>query len=711
MLDHITAAVVDVLDFGAAAINVITGDTVTVASVVGPAEAQSLLGKTSPLAFWVDMLEAAEPWGELRFFSHERDQTIVDRIANWTPDRSSATGPDAWHPDDSLFAPLLSPQGEMVGVLSVDQPGSGRRPSVEQQTMLELFAMQAALAITDALARREAESKQRRNDDRWRSIFDNSPIATILGRPDGAVADANDAFLSLLGRDREWLSGLNEADFTHPEDAESDATRHAELLAGTRTRYEVEKRFLHADGHIVWVRLHIGAVEEPDDQGTDRPGMIVLQVVDVTQRKFVEQELAHRATHDPLTNLPNRAVLEDALSGWLAASRPTGVLFCDLDRFKIVNDSLGHDAGDELLVAVALRLRDALPSEVMLGRVGGDEFVALAPGQSEPEALRALGELMMSALRRPVQVRGHDHTLGLSVGITVGSFGHQHPDEILREADQALLRAKRRGRARVELYDPCLDHPATVDDLELERALRDALASGDGLIPYFQPIISLVDGRTVGYESLIRWQHPTLGLLDPADFLPLAEETGLIVPLGWLMLERSCVAFREVAESGASRWVAVNVSGSQLGRGQLARAVEQALAAGDLRPRELHLEITETALVDASPAAIGEVREVAAMGVQIALDDFGTGYSSLSLLRDLPVGTVKIDRSFVSPIAHDRSAIAIVRSVIGLCRELGITTIAEGVESESQLTTVRALGCDQAQGFFIGNPHPGLGGV
>jgi len=310
-------------------------------------------------------------------------------------------------------------------------------------------------------------------------------------------------------------------------------------------------------------------------------------------------------------------------------------------------------------------------------------------------------------MQQPIPLRGYQHTVSVSVGVTVFGSRHAHADEVLRDAEQAVLRAKRHGRARVEVYDPTQDKPATVDDLELEHDLRSALADGDGLLPYFQPIVSLETDSPVGYEALIRWAHPQRGLLAPDDFLPLAEQTGLIARLGWWMLDVSCRAAADRQLTGGwSRWVAVNASGSQLGRGQLAPAIRAALDAGRLPPQRLHLEITETALVEASPAAIKEVREVADLGVRIALDDFGTGFSSLSLLRDLPVSTVKIDRSFVKPLSSDRSARAIVRSVIGLCQELGIATVGEGVETEEQVTSLRALGCTLAQGYLLGRPAP-----
>jgi EAL domain-containing protein (putative c-di-GMP-specific phosphodiesterase class I) len=333
--------------------------------------------------------------------------------------------------------------------------------------------------------------------------------------------------------------------------------------------------------------------------------------------------------------------------------------------------------------------------------------VVLVPGEDDTEELLVLAEELMSALTAPLAVRGHLHTVSVSIGVTIGRSSHSHPDVVLREADLALLRAKRSGRTRIEVYDPAQDKAATLHDLELEQALRSALADNHGLIPYFQPIVSLADNIPVGYEALIRWRHDEDGMLAPQDFLPMAEQAGLIVPLGWWMLSVSCLAAQDVRLTGGwSRWISVNASASQLGRGQLLTEIRRALDASALPPHRLHLEITESALVNASPAVVKEVRELADLGVQVALDDFGTGYSSLSLLRDLPVATVKIDRSFVTPIATDRATRAIVRSVIALCQELAITTIAEGIETQEQLTSLRALGCNLGQGYLLGRPSP-----
>ncbi|HEX8095103.1 putative bifunctional diguanylate cyclase/phosphodiesterase [Jatrophihabitans sp.] len=703
-LNRIAEATVEFLDFGAAAINVVDADNLVVRAVAGPPDIRQLLGRSSPVRYWQDLLDAAEPWGSLRFFGHDQDRRVIGRIATWTSSRTAVgTQPGSWHPEDSLFAPLFAADGALLGVLSVDQPASGQLPDLEQRTMLELFANQAAVAIAESRARDRAEARRWEAEHRWQVTFERSPIGAAILSESGELLQVNESLVQMLGYPREVLLQRRLSQLTHPDDVDPGTAAFGELLDGSQESYESQKRLLHADGHVVFGLLHVGVIRN----SAGGIQSIVAQINDITQRTRAEDRLAHRAMHDPLTELPNRTLLEELLAGYLDAGRPAGVLYCDLDRFKIVNDSLGHEAGDELLLVLSHRLRDALPAGVTLGRVGGDEFVALAPDEDDPYRLHQLAQRLTSALEQPLVIRGHLHTASLSIGITVSGTGHDHPDEVLREADLALLRAKRRGRARIEMYDPTQDKAGTLHELELEHSLRSALADNRGLVPYFQPIVDLLDNAAVGYEALVRWEHAEQGLLDPDDFLPMAEQTGLIVPLGWWMLATCCLAAGDRRlTGGGARWVAVNASGSQLGRGQLVPEIRRGLAAGGLAPDQLHLEITESALVEASPAAIKEVREVADLGVRIALDDFGTGYSSLSLLRDLPVSTVKIDRSFVAPIASDRSARAIVRSVIALCQELEITTVAEGIETQEQLTSVRTLGCDHGQGYLLGRPLP-----
>ncbi|MGI8761377.1 MAG: putative bifunctional diguanylate cyclase/phosphodiesterase [Jatrophihabitantaceae bacterium] len=702
-LDVIADAVVGVLGFEAAAINVATGDgDLRIEAVVGPPGVEALLGNRRPVDHWLELLSSAEPWGGLRFFSHERDQSLVDKFATWTPPGVAQPDPEAWHPEDSLLAPLWD-DGRLIGVLSVDQPRSGRRPDAGQCTVLEVFAMQAAKAIREAQERQLADARRREVEHRWELVFACSPIGVALLDTSGGFTQVNDALVRLLGYPRDQLLGMTLADISHPEDRTDNLELFHEFVAGKRDRNALERRYLRADGALLCGMLHLGAIRDADGAVQT----VVVQVSDLTERKRAEERLAYRLTHVALTGLCNRAELTRLLSGYLASGQQVGVLFCDVDRFKTINDSLGRQAGDQVLLAVAGRLAAALDDRCVLGDLDGDEFVVLAPGNGDTCALRRLGEQLIAAAASPLQAGDVLLSVGMSVGVTISSPLHRHADEMLREAEQATARAKQHGRGRVEFYDARHDHSFTVEDLTMEQALRHAADTGEGLRLYLQPIVNVDDESVVGAEALIRWQHPQRGLLEPGDFMNTAMLGGLIDPLGWRVLE---LALQEIPQWGsgfpAPRWLAVNVAAEQLGRGLLGPAVRNALDRNGIAARRLHLEITESALVDASPQAIREVREVAALGVSIALDDFGTGYSSLSLLRDLPISVVKIDRSFIAPIAEDRRTAALVRSVVVMCNALAISTVAEGVETREQLALVSALGCDHAQGYLFGRPAP-----
>lgn len=701
-LDLILDGIVRVVGFDAAAVNVTTphGD-LRVEAVAGPPGVERLLDTVRPMSFWTEVLEAAESWGELRFFSHERDQSLVDRFTTWSAERTVGPEPDAWHPDDSLLAPMWGGDGSLIGVISVDEPRSGRRPDREQCTILELFASQAAKAIMDAQDRQAGDAGRRQAESRWRLAFEHSPTGMALVSPGRGVIEVNDALVAMLGKPRSELLATNWADFTHPEDVDHDNALFDELLAGTRNSYQLEKRFFRGDGNVLWASLHVGSVSAEDDGGGERT--IVSQIVDITERRNAADRLAYQRTHDLLTDLPNRVGLAEEITRLFMLGRPVGVLFCDVDRFKTVNNGLGRDAGDELLVAIAARLVKALPSDCVVARVSGDEFAVLVPDESRPGHLLELGEAIHVALQTPVTVEDMSLRIGMTIGSAVSTPLHRTGDDVMREAEQSLSAAKQRVRGSVELYDPSTVQLPTRADLQLEQDLRVEVEYGNRLTAFLQPIVNLQSGTMVGAESLVRWRHPTRGLLLPDAVVPIAEESGLIVPLGQRMLElgvqAACGPWMRTRG-----WVAVNVSGGQLGRGLLPDAVRHALESRDLPPDRLHLEITETALAHASAQAIREVHEVAEMGVSIALDDFGTGYSSLSLLRDFPISVVKIDRSFIAPIAEDRRAAALVRSLVVMCDSLGIGTVAEGVETYDQRAVVSALGCDHAQGYLFGRP-------
>jgi len=540
------------------------------------------------------------------------------------------------------------------------------------------------------------------SERQWRVAFEHSPIGGALLDAVGGILVANEALPPMLGWPLHQLTRLNVTDIVDCEGGLPWQSWWEGLFSATASTHTTERRLRTVDGQEVWARITGALVTSRSS-----PDRVMMQFEDITSRREAELELANRALHDGLTGAPNRFLTRQ----WLASAledRPggrVGVLYCDLDRFKVVNDSLGHAAGDSLLTQVTDRLRIPLRPEDLLGRVGGDEFVIIVEGVRTPAQLAEIALRMTEALDEPFDLGGHQHAVTLSLGGSIGS----HPDsadEVLMRADMALLRAKRSGRARYVPFDPSVDRVTTRADLQLEDDLRMSLGAGE-LRAFYQPIVELSALELVGHEALVRWEHRTHGLLPPDRFLELAESSGLIRSLGGWMLMQAC---QDAADDAAGLvpqgWVAVNVSPSQLARAGFAADVTRALTSTGLSPERLHLEVTETALITASDTLSAELRELSDLGVRIALDDFGTGYSSLSLLRQFPVHLVKIDRSFVEPVLSDPSARAIVKAVLSMCRDLGLPTVAEGIENTAQLDLLRALGCSHGQGFLFGRPIP-----
>jgi diguanylate cyclase (GGDEF)-like protein/PAS domain S-box-containing protein len=540
------------------------------------------------------------------------------------------------------------------------------------------------------------------SEQRWRLVFEHSPIGAALVNVAGEIALANASLGSMLEHRPEALAMMSIADLTHVDDRSRDAAQMQSLLSGERECYTVEKRFVAASGRILWGELTAAAVHDPRGAVHE----IVVQIQDITQRRDAELELANRALHDPLTGLANRFLVQQWLGGALQEhlGRDVGVLYCDLDRFKLVNDSLGHNAGDDVIVEAAARLRAAVRPEDLVGRVGGDEFVVVCERLVDDDDLTALATRLAASVDEPMVVDGHLHTVTISIGAATGRSPDTAEDVLMR-ADMALLRAKRLGRARVEQFDPSVDRIATREDLELEDKLRASVDTGQ-LRAFYQPILTLADRQIVGHEALLRWSHAERGLLMPSAFIDIAETSGLIRSLGWWMLDRACrdAAVGLGGPEFSHQWVAVNASPVQLTRTDVFQIVMSALERSGLPPHQLHIEITETALIQASRALLSDLNALRDLGVGIVLDDFGTGFSSLSLLRDFPVSMVKIDRSFVAPLLEDPGALAIVRAVLGMCRDLDVPVVAEGVETEGQAERLAELGCSHVQGYLFGRP-------
>ncbi|MGE5775853.1 MAG: putative bifunctional diguanylate cyclase/phosphodiesterase, partial [Chloroflexota bacterium] len=431
---------------------------------------------------------------------------------------------------------------------------------------------------------------------------------------------------------------------------------------------------------------------------------------DITERKRAEEQLIYNALHDPLTNLPNRTLFMDRLQHAMERARrhkdhKFAVLYLDLDHFKVVNDSLGHTIGDLLLVESSQRLQECLREEDTVARLGGDEFVILLEYIQNPTDVTRIANRIQTSLASPFDLENHKVFVSVSMGMVLNATGYEQLEDILRDADIAMYRAKGQGRGRYEMFDTAmLAHAMT--RLELETDLRKALERKEFIVHY-QPIVDLETRRTVGFEALVRWQHPIRGLVMPSEFIPTAEETGLIVPIGHWVLVEACRQIREwqvLFSAEPPLTISVNLSVRQCSQTDLVQKVAEALQNTGLAANNLKLELTESMIVEDAASTSTMLSELRALGVQVQIDDFGTGYSSLGYLQRLPIDTLKIDRTFVSRIGNNGSGSEIVQTILALAHDLGMKVVAEGIETDEQLSKLKSMECEYGQGYLFTKP-------
>ena len=543
------------------------------------------------------------------------------------------------------------------------------------------------------------------SEERFRSLVQNASDVTAILNGCGRVLYVSPAVDRVWGRQPQAVEGSTLIDLVHPEDRAGAQVHFSEVLRQPGLTLSTELRLEHGDG--MWRDFEVVAtnlLHQPAVAG------VVATYRDVTERKAFEGQLRHLAFHDPLSHLPNRALFQDRLEQALARAerhrRPVVVLFLDLDDFKVVNDSLGHQAGDALLQEVAARVRGCLRAEDTAARLGGDEFAVLLEEVAGQDEALVVADRIVAALRAPIDLAGRSVTVGLSIGVALSSRATERADELLRRADLALYRAKADGKGSYAVFDASLETSA-LERLEIESDLRQALERGELALVY-QPILRLSDGGIGEVEALLRWHHPRRGTVSPVAFIPVAEATGLIVPIGQWVLEQACQQVRRWQDEHASTPVvmSVNLSGRQFQHPGLVADVARTMAAAGIDPRSLKLEITESVLMRDVESAVATCAALKRLGVQLAIDDFGTGYSSLAQLKRLPFDTLKIDRSFVDGLGRDEQDMAIVRSVVTLAKTLNLSVTAEGIETPVQEAHLRSLGCERGQGYLFAQPQP-----
>jgi diguanylate cyclase (GGDEF)-like protein/PAS domain S-box-containing protein len=639
---------------------------------------------------------------------------VMRRSREWLTSRASQHRGRAMALAAGLGGACLVAGPPLLGVMFADQGPLAVYPwlialgwiaSVSLLVWIGIVLLRLFRARDTEIERLEQERRLLRDsEDRFRSLVLNTSDVIITVTSDGDIEYHSPSAERIWGYSPEDLHRTNVLEFIHQKDQDIALSLFEETRARPRLGIAAELRIRLADNS--WRYFDVVATNLLRDP---RVVGIVVTFRDITERKEFEEALTYQASHDALTGLPNRTLfrenVERALRRSIRQGSPIAVMFIDVDNFKVVNDSLGHPVGDQLLIKVAERIQRCLRREDTLARLSGDEFAILVEDAGGADEAYGLARRIQEHMKAPIGVDDHEVYTSLSVGIVMNGPAHDTPNDLLRDADLAMYRAKMNGKARCAMFDQTMDSPAS-QRLHLETSLHRALERNE-LRVFYQPIMNLADGQIAGFEALVRWAHPQRGLVPPGEFIPLAEETGLIVPLDAWVLHEACRQFQEwQARHTRPLVLSVNISARHLQSPSLIQTVASALESSGLDPRCLKLEMTESVMIGDMSLVRERLGELKKLSIQIAIDDFGTGFSSLAYLRDLPISFVKVDRTFISRLGADARDDAIVRSIVSLSHDLGLTVIGEGIELVGQLTTLRGLGCDFGQGFYFSAAVP-----
>jgi diguanylate cyclase (GGDEF)-like protein/PAS domain S-box-containing protein len=608
---------------------------------------------------------------------------------------------------DSRFDEIINSEAKAGMVETIHQRKDGTRLPVEVYLRaLHSEGRQVLVAVVrDITTRLKVEAVLRESEQRFRVAFNQAAVGLAHVAPDGRWLMVNNKLCEIVGYSQQELLSMRFQDITHPEDLVADLTLARRMTAGELDEKTREKRYRCKDGHFIWVNLTSSMVR--DEGGVPKYYSTVVE--DISRRKQMEQQLLHLANHDALTGLPNRSLLLDRLTQTIGFANRSGsrvaVILIDLDRFKNINDSLGHGLGDQIILEVARRLSACAKEGDTVARIGGDEFMVVRSDVRE-DGVALMAKQILESMSQPMAIQGHEFFPTGSMGISMYPRDGRDSQALVKNADTAMYRAKDAGRNNFQFYAHEMNARA-LDRLKLESGLRRALERQEFVLHY-QPQMDIASGSIIGVEALLRWEPPGKQTLFPADFIPIAEETGLIVPIGEWVLRAACAQNKawHDAQPGMQFKVAVNLSARQFKQQDIVGMVSRVLAETGCAARWLALEITESVVMERPDKAAETLRELSRMGVHLSIDDFGTGYSSLSYLKRFPIDSLKIDRSFVRDITTDSDDAAIAKAVIALAHSLKLKVIAEGVETIEQLDFLRERQCDEMQGYYLSRPLP-----